>query len=392
VTKRRYDVTIYAPFAGHLYATQTDRASGGAETQMRELARALTGQGLRVCHVVFDYGDIPASSEGIDLVTQPPDEFTRNLVPYSRSIMRALARADAAVYVQRTAGFETGVVGAFARARRRRFVFSASSTTDLESRPPLPTAFSSLAFRLGLRAADALVAQTDDQIRSAQDQLRRTPELIRSLCDVVPDAGTKREAFLWIGGLIDYKDPLAYVALAERVPEAQFWMVGTDRGEDWRGLSDQVHAAAARLPNFTMLPPRSRRDLLELYARAVAVVNTSLFEGFPNTFMEGWARGAPALSLRVDPDGTIARHGIGRVAGGSIDELASAARELWNSRDGSDQLGNAARSYIASTHSPGVVGRQWVELIESLRANRRRGFRAAMNTVSTSNSSTGSSR
>lgn len=365
---RRYDVTIYAPFAGHLYVPGSAKQSGGAETQMRELARTLTGLGMRVAHVVFDYEGLPErSEEGIDLVTQPPDEYKRNLVPYSRSIVKALARADADVYVQRTAGFETGVAASFTRARGRSLVFSASSDTDLRAKPPLPTPLSLLAYRFGRRAARTLVAQTDDQMRIAREELGREPRLIRSLCVPVPPARVEPEAFLWIGGLIDYKDPMAYVALAERLPEAHFWMIGTDRGEDWRHLSDEVRAAAERLPNLELLPPRSREEVLEVYPRAVAVANTSIFEGFPNTFMEGWARGVPALSLRVDPDGMISRHGIGTAAGGSFDRFVDAARELWESRLDRAPLADAARSYIADTHSPEVVGRQWVDLIEQLR-------------------------
>jgi glycosyltransferase involved in cell wall biosynthesis len=365
--ERRYDVTIYAPFAGHLYVPGSTRQSGGAETQMRELARVLTGLGLRVCHVVFGYDGLPDRSEdGIDLVTQPPDEFSRNLVPYSRSIVRALARADASVYIQRTAGFETGVAAAFTRARGRSLVFSASSATDLKDRPPLPTPVSLLAFRAGRRAASTLVAQTNDQVEIAREQLGRTPTLIRSLCEPAPETDAEPEAFLWIGGLIDYKDPLAYVALAEQLPAARFWMIGTDRGGEWAELAGQVRAAADRLPNFELLPPRSRAEVLELYPRAVAVVNTSQFEGFPNTFMEGWARGAPALSLRLDPDGMIERHGIGAVADGTIDGLVSAARRLWDTRHDRQDLERASRRYIEETHAPVVVGRQWAELIESL--------------------------
>jgi glycosyltransferase involved in cell wall biosynthesis len=363
---RSYDVTIWAPFAAHLYVPGSQEQSGGAETQMHELARTLTRLGLRVCHIVFDCEGLPASSEGIDLVTQPAEEFRRSLLRYSRSIVAALARADASVYVQRTAGFETGVVAASARARGRALVFSASSATDFEARPPLPTPLSLLAFRMGRRAAHELVAQTDDQMAIAKDQLNRSPRLIRSLCEPASASGAEPEAFLWIGGLIDYKDPLAYAALAERVPEARFWMIGTDRGGEWGALADEVRAAAARLPNLELLPPRNRDELLDLYPRSVAVVNTSVFEGFPNTFMEGWARGVPALSLRVDPDRVIERRGIGAVAAGSIDRLAEAARELWRGRADRAELAEASRRYIAETHAPDVVGRQWVALIESL--------------------------
>jgi glycosyltransferase involved in cell wall biosynthesis len=200
----------------------------------------------------------------------------------------------------------------------------------------------------------------------AEQNLRRKPRLIRSFCEPVAngDSPPEREAFLWIGGLIDYKDPLAYVRLAENVPEAHFWMIGTGRGAEWEGLAAEVEDAAQRLPNLELLPPRDRESLRELYSRAVAVVNTSEFEGFPNTFMEGWACGAPALSLRIDPDGVIRSRDLGHVANGSDRALADAARQLWDGRHNAKARGSAARSYIATTHDPDVVVAQWADLIE----------------------------
>jgi glycosyltransferase involved in cell wall biosynthesis len=362
----RHDVAIHAPFAGHLYAGGEGRLSGGAELQTFKLARALADQGLRVCHVVFAYDGVePGEHDGVTVVTQPPDEFSRHLLLYSRSIAVALARADAAVYVQRTAGFETGVVATFARARGRGFVFSSSSITDVSAKPPMPTWASAVAFRTGLRLANEVVVQTADQVEQATRRLGRPPRLIRSFCEPQPAADGEREAFLWIGGLIDYKDPLAYVRLAEQAPEARFWMIGTPRG-GWEELASEVARAAARLPNLDLLEPRSRESLFELYRRAVAVVNTSAFEGFPNTFMEGWACGAAALSLNVDPDGIIERHGIGSFAHGSSDALAESARGLWDERLRWGPRAATARRYIADNHDPAVVGADWAGLVRGL--------------------------
>ncbi len=291
-----HDVAIHAPFAGKLYVPTEGRASGGAEFQMVKLAQTLADRGLSMCHIVFGYEGIDPHLAGpVDLVTQPPDEFDRNLVFYSHSIERAVAKANADVYIQRTAGFETGVVAAAAKARRRRFVFSSSSSTDLRANPPLPTWASRLAYRAGLRLANEVVVQTDEQVALAEQTMGRRPKLIRSFCEPVAnvDPPPAREAFLWIGGLIDYKDPLAYVRLAERVPEANFWMIGTGRGADWEGLASDVEAAAeAGLPNLELLAPRSRESLRDLYARARSRWSTP-----PSS------RASPTRSWRAGPPG-----------------------------------------------------------------------------------------
>jgi len=272
--------------------------------------------------------------------------------------------ADASLYLQRTAGFETGLVASHAQARGGKFVFSSSSITDVSGDPRLADR-ALAAFRTGLSLASEVVVQTRDQVELGSTTLGRPPRLIRSFGEVRPPSDSPREAFLWIGGLIDYKNPLACVRLAELVPEARFWMLGTPR-EGWDALAAAVAVGAARLPNLELLAPRDRDSLLDLYPRAVAVVNTSAFEGFPNTFMEAWAAGAPVVSLNVDPDDVLATHRIGEVAGGSIDALADAARRMWANRDRPWPQAAAARRYLAENHDPDVVGDQWARLVREL--------------------------
>jgi glycosyltransferase involved in cell wall biosynthesis len=194
--------------------------------------------------------------------------------------------------------------------------------------------------------------------------------MIRSFAENAPDAGLERSAFLWIGRIVDYKDPLAYAELAARVPQARFWMVADVSDPESVRLVEELRGRARQLPNLALLEPRPREDLFELYDRSVAVVNTSRVEGFPNTFMEGWARGAPALSLRLDPDEIIRRNQLGRFAAGSEDELARAAHELWESRRDS-ALEERAHAYIEREHSPAVIGARWERLVRELQAGER---------------------
>jgi glycosyltransferase involved in cell wall biosynthesis len=333
---------------------------------MCHLTSQLSDRGLRVCHIVFDY---PAMQErnGIRLVRQSAERYQKKWVSYPPVLWRALDEADARVYIQRGAGFETGVIAAYTRAHARRFVFSSSSMIDFQAAPDIPSPSARYAYRLGLRHADALVVQTDEQKRVAPGTDASRLSVIRSFCDLPPEpARRERDAFLWIGGLIDYKQPLAYLTLAERLPQARFRMVVHDRGERWAGLATEVRARAAKMPNVEIVEHMSRDRLLPLYERSLAVVNTSLLEGFPNTFMEAWARGTPVLSLHVDPDATIETYGLGRAGGGSLDRIVDAAASLWQRRDSIEDLAATARAYIAEVHDPVRIATQWAQLIERL--------------------------
>ena len=366
------DVVVWAPFAGALYSA-SGAVVGGAEVQAVMLARLLARAGLRVRHVVADAGGVEVA-DGVEIVELPPS-FGRRGLARRRAILQTLRRARGRVYIQRSAGPDTGYIGLFARAAHRRAVFSASSDGDFtRDRAMMSQVGGSLEqwhvrlqYRVGLRAVHAVVAQTEQQARLARGSFGLDARVIPSFCEPVGRAARAMpDAVLWIGSLTDVKDPLACLALAEHAPDLRFRMIVHDHPTGWVELARTFRARAATLANVELLPRRPRAELLDLYARAIAVVGTSTFEGFPNTFLEGWARAVPAVSLRLDPDGIIARHGLGVAADGSLDAAAAALRMYANDPAAARAAGDAGLRYVERVHAPDVVAARWVDLVREL--------------------------
>ncbi len=352
----RREVAFFTPYAAPLLAGTG--ATGGAETQLVLLARALHARGRRVALIVFDApGGVPERVDGVEVVTlpQPPPGAGR-----MRLVAGLLRAADAGVLVQRAAGSYTGVVGLVARLRRRRFVYSSAS--DLEFDPAFfdRDRTARRLFPVGIRCAHAIVVQSDEQAALCRDAWGRGCAVIRSIAEPAAQRGARPEAFVWAGRMAGYKRPEAFIELAGRVPQARFWMVGE--------ASDEARQLAAATPNLELLDALPRAQLLALLDRAVAVVSTSVKEGMPNVFLEGWARGVPALALSHDPDAIIERHGLGSVAGGSLDRLAQLAAAAWQAREQQAAIAASCRAYVAREHAADAVAARWEHALGLSRA------------------------
>jgi hypothetical protein len=208
---------------------------------------------------------------------------------------------------------------------------------------------------LGVRLADVIVVQTPEQVPLCLERFGRSATVIESIAEPAEAREDRPEAFLWIGHLAGYKRAQAYVELARALPGAKFWMVAAVDSATGPHHVPGLEAS----PNLEVLAPMPRHEILRLISRAVAVVNTSDFEGMPNVFLEGWARGVPALALNHDPGGVIERHGLGSFARGSSDRLVELAAELWTARDDQRDVSVRCRRYVEAHHSPAVVAACW---------------------------------
>lgn len=377
----RHEVAIYTTSSGT--AGFYDRAhgrAGGAERQMTLLARALAERGHRVAHVTYPPRDPVTLTYPLTLVYRDRYRGDRPRVGSlleARAIWRALRSANADIVVLRTASPLVGVGAAFCKFNRRAFIFSSSNISDF-TLEKMSSPRNRFLYRLGVRLADVVVVQSQDQVALAQKafpSIRRVVQ-IPSFAELAPsptaDEPARRDAFLWFGRCVGQKQPLRYVELAHALPEASFLMIPVPGEANSRELDD-VRTAAETIPNLELLRPMPHDRLLQLISSAVAVVNTSVLEGMPNTFLEAWACGVPVLTLQFDPDGIVDRNSLGISAQGSWPRFVEGARELWEGRGDRENLAHRVRAYVQDAHSMEAVGARWSDLIAEVENRRANG-------------------
>jgi glycosyltransferase involved in cell wall biosynthesis len=307
---------------------------GGMQVQQTLLARMLARRGFDVSMVVADYGqEDGASWDGITTWrTFRPSAgipVLRYIHPRWTRIWAALKRADADIYYVSGVGMMLGLVTLFARRYGRRVVYRLASLSDCDPKTICVQYWrDKQLYAYGLKRADLVLAQTEEQRRLMLKNYRRDSVVIPSLLDP-PGRCDRFESrpvdVLWVGALRPLKRPKLLLELARKLPHLKFEIAGGPSPDD-PSLYEDVKRAAAQLPNVTFHGPVPYHDVGALFERARLLVGTSEVEGFPNTYLQAWSHGAPVVAF-LDPENVIARKRLGRAVH-SIDEMAAGVTEL----------------------------------------------------------------
>jgi glycosyltransferase involved in cell wall biosynthesis len=338
---------------------------GGAEMQQAIIGRSLAERGYRVSFVTLDHGqDDELEIDGMRIVKAYDQNVgmraLRFVHPRFTGLWRAMKRADADIYYQRTGSDETGMVAAFCRLYRRTFVFAVASDAHCAARR---TSWRKkpehVLYEYGLRRANVVIAQTTTQQKLLRKNYGIDSTVIRNCA---PDYGScqdgtdtaasiGRTRFLWVGSLSPVKRLELLLDVAESHPDLQFDVVGD--GDSTSEYVQRILSRARSLPNVELHGKVPHAQIHHLYQRSVALVCTSRIEGFPNVFLEAWSAGLPVVST-FDPDNVIVAEELGAVAQGTH-RLASELQSLRGSPDRWRETSRKVRQYFLENHSVETV-------------------------------------
>jgi glycosyltransferase involved in cell wall biosynthesis len=381
-------VCFVAPYAWPVFSRDRDiKLVGGAEVQQSILARLFHRNGYRVSMICLDFGQPQdAVVDGIPVrKAYEPDAgipVLRFFHPRLSSLWSALHHVGADIYYQRSAGMLTAVVAEYCRRHGKRSIYAGASNVDfIPRRQQIEFARDRWLFERGLARVDRIVVQNAVQLAACRENYGRDATLVAS-CYEPPEGSrpgradadsrpARGDTVLWVGTVHDYKRPELLLELARRLPHRRFVIIGGSSAPGERlapGYFEAIQAQAAKLPNVEMTGFLPLADVEPWFDRGCVLVNTSFYEGMPNTFLQAWARGVPTVAT-VD----VGARMNGKPVYEPFEEIDDAAAEI--ERLFTDDLHWARASarcleYFNSEHSSAEVLRRYSRLFDELIAGK----------------------
>jgi len=258
----------------------------------------------------------------------------------------------------------TGVAAFYAKKRNCRLIFHIAAEFDVSpfrKNYPSPSIdpfkwIDKKAGEYGILYANAIIAQTQRQSNLLKNHYGRdTTAVIGNFHPLPTEKMDKANPVkvIWVANFKPNKRPEIFVRLAkdfQHLDEAKFIMMGDPGGE---GKYSELHKEIQKLKNMEFLGSQPLEKVNKLLAQGHIFVNTSIQEGFPNTFIQAWMRQVPVVSLNVDIDGLLARNTIGFLSG-SYDKLKKDVECLLMDPDLRNKMGLQAYKYAVANHSPDI--------------------------------------
>jgi glycosyltransferase involved in cell wall biosynthesis len=222
----------------------------------------------------------------------------------------------------------------------------------------------------GVRNAKKIIIQTPAQGELLDRYYGRTDGILipnfHPVPEVIPPKQTPYKV-VWVANFKKVKRPDLYLDLVSRFAnstDVQFVMIGAapDSKTAWQ---QNLAARIKEIPNLQYLGKLPQEEVNKKLAEAHVLVNTSAFEGLPNTFIQAWMRKLVVLSLSVNPGNFLDDSSLGGCAEGDLDALEARLRAYLDQPEKLQADGEYASQFACKTFSEANLNKLVEEVLAS---------------------------
>ena len=369
-SKRKIKLCFVALGAYPLLAGRDMGFAGGSSVQQVLLAEELVKHNFDVSFITYTNGQEHIEDIGsirVIKVYKREDASTRSFLVKAGYIWNAMKEEKVDIYFHESGA--AGVVPLFCCLMRKRFVRYISSDAEVDKKEMgVVKWIDRIGNWLDIKLADTVIAQTKFQRKMLKENFSRYSIIIKNAFPLsnqtIPEKFTP-PIVLWVSTIRKIKQPELFLNLAEAIPEGSFQMVGGAEDNN-PALYDNIKEKAYRIPNLHFVGFVPFHEIDKYFEQASIFVNTSEYEGFPNTFIQAWMHYVPVVSLNVDPDALICKNKMG-LHSKKFDQLVEGVKTLLKDKQLREEMSKNARQYVEREHDIKKIVKKYAEIFENVK-------------------------
>jgi len=335
---------------------------GGVEYEVKTLLDELAKENDLTIYYVCRYSSPAFSTNKYEIIKIGEKSIYKEFRFYFDifDLLKVLKKIDPDIIYQRVACVYTGICAYYAKKFGRKMIFHISLDTDIEpfkfslSKGVLLNLIEKILLKYAIKNAQYIIGQSEYQNKLLQKNFGRRCDIIFLHIHPKPKNPIKKPVpikALLIANFKKFKRPELFIKLAKEFQgnrNVEFLMVGRRNiKKKWqRKLEDKIF----KLENIRYLGEKTIEEVNRLLCSSHVLVNTSLYEGFPNTFIHAWMRKVPVASLCANPNDILTSKNIG-FHSGTFEQLVKDVEKLIKNRELRSDMGERAQKYAFKNHS-----------------------------------------
>jgi glycosyltransferase involved in cell wall biosynthesis len=344
----------------------------GPDIDQITLANKLSKKGYKI--TIITHNESGPSEELINNIRvikifSPTAEI--NLLTKIKYLWNAFKKSDSDIYFHY--GDSLGIISIFTYLMGKRSIYKIASDVLLDRN--LITneikEFKSSKFNtrvignwIDIKFSNVICLQNQYQLKMLKKRYNKNGKIIKNhikINDVDLDKKSETPIVLWVGSMAEVKQPWLVIELVKMMPSVKFQMIGGY--QDDPTLYNDMKRCSEELENFEFLGVVPFEEIDYYFNKAWILVNTSMFEGFPNSFLQAWMNHMPVLSINANPDEIITDYKLGFYSR-NLKQLKEDLSILLNNKDLINEMGTNGRKYVENNHDINKILHEYIHLFK----------------------------
>ncbi len=240
-----------------------------------------------------------------------------------------IVRAD--IYMQEGASGGVGIVAFFCIISGKKYIYRTASDIDCDDTFIKKKVIEGILYRWGLKHANLIIVQNKNNFNQLKSFLNLESKIIKNGLEIPILVSENKETILWVARSEELKQPFLFLDIAKRFPVEKFVMVCPISNYNSVDIN-KLKTEAKNLLNVDFVSYVPFHNINKYYEQAKVFINTSIYEGFPNTFVQAALNATPVLALNVNPDNFLNDYKCGYCARNNFSDLVAELDSILNDK------------------------------------------------------------